>query len=89
VYGDGTQTRDYVHVDDIVRGLLLAIEWDKGMYEMGSGISMNVLEIAKAVGKPYEFAPAREGELLVSKCVNTTPNWKPEIDVLAYIRAKD
>lgn len=89
IYGDGMQTRDFVHVKDIVRGLLLAIEWDKGMYEMGSGKTMTVLEIAEAVGKPYEFAPAREGELLESRCANTTPNWEPEIDIMDYIRSSE
>lgn len=89
VYGDGKQTRDYVHVDDIVKGLLLAVDWDAGLYEMGSGIGMNVLEIVEAVGKPYEFVPAREGDLLISKCRNTTPNWAPEISIMDYINSKD
>jgi len=86
IYGDGKQVRDYVHVEDIVRGLIMAVDWSPGLYELGSGKGMTVLEIAEAIGKPYEFADAREGELLVSKCKNTTPNWKPEVDIMDYIR---
>src|SRR3990167_10494283 len=32
VYGDGKQTRDYVHVDDIVDGLVEAQNWEVGDY---------------------------------------------------------
>lgn len=87
VYGDGKQIRDFVHVLDIVKGLLLAQKWDSGLYELGSGKDVSVLEIAEAVGKPYEFAPAREGEILISRCKNTTPNWKPEMDIMDYIKS--
>lgn len=82
VYGDGLQTRDYVHVDDIVQGLSQAKEWDAGDYYMGSGISTNVLALAE--GKRINFAPARKEayEVIVP---NTTPNWKPTINVFDYL----
>ena len=32
IFGDGKQTRDYVHVDDIVAGLILAKDWPVGDY---------------------------------------------------------
>lgn len=38
LYGDGTQTRDFTHVDDIVRGLVLAGEHQlDGVYNLGTG----------------------------------------------------
>jgi UDP-glucose 4-epimerase len=38
LYGDGTQTRDFTHVDDIVRGLVLAAEHElDGIYNLGTG----------------------------------------------------
>jgi len=75
VYGDGEQTRDYVHIDDIVDGLILAMDWEKGEYFMGSGKSTTVNELAK--GKKINYAPARKEpyEVVVP---NTTPNWKPK-----------
>lgn len=83
VFGDGEQTRDYVHVDDIVEGLVRASEWPAGDYFMGSGTSLSVLDLAK--GKAMQFAPARKEarEVVVP---NTTPNWKPIINVLEYIK---
>lgn len=82
IYGDGTQTRDYVHVDDIVRGLVLAKDWKPGTYFMGSGKSTTVLELAE--GRYVTFSPAKKEshDVVVP---NTTPNWKPQIDVLEYI----
>lgn len=83
IYGDGKQIRDYVHVDDIVKGLLKAEDWPVGDYSMGSGIGTNVLKLAK--GKKIKFAPARreDREVIVP---NTTPNWRPKMDVLKYIK---
>jgi UDP-glucose 4-epimerase len=46
IYGDGTQRRDFVHVDDVVQGLLLA--WRRrvsGSLIIGSGHSITVLEL--------------------------------------------
>jgi len=82
VYGDGLQTRDYVHVDDIVQGLVLAKDWDAGTYFMGSGKSTTVLELAE--GKYVDFQPSRAEphDVVVP---NTTPNWNPTINVLDYI----
>ncbi len=46
VYGDGTQRRDFVHVDDVVTGLLAA--WHRatvGSVIVGSGRSVSVLDL--------------------------------------------
>ena len=83
IYGDGLQLRDYVHVDDIVEGLLSAIDWPKGEYEMGSGIATSVLDLAK--GKKINFAPARK-EARESVLTNNTPNWFSTIKVLEYLK---
>jgi len=38
IWGDGTQTRDFTHVDDIVEGLVLAAEHElNGVYNLGTG----------------------------------------------------
>lgn len=83
VYGDGEQTRDYVHVDDIVRGLLLASDWERGEYFMGSGTSTSVLELAWQ--KRVTFAPQRREPYEV-RVPNTTPNWHPRVDVFEYLK---
>ena len=82
VYGDGKQTRDFVHVDDIVEGLVKAKDWPTGEYELGSGIATSVSQLAH--GKMVDFQPARE-EIRESVLQNTTPDWKPIIQVLDYL----
>jgi UDP-glucose 4-epimerase len=50
VYGDGSQRRDYVFVDDAVAGILLACRAGvSGPLVVGSGTSTSVLELVAAV----------------------------------------
>lgn len=83
IYGDGEQIRDFVHVDDIVEGLLKARYWPKGEYFMGSGIGTRVKDLA--TGKRIVEAPARK-EIRESILPNTTPDWKPVIHVMDYLK---
>lgn len=82
IFGDGTHIRDYVHVDDIVKALILAQDWECGEYELGSTIGTTVLELAE--GKKITFAPARN-EAKESVLRNTTPNWEAIIKVKDYL----
>jgi UDP-glucose 4-epimerase len=88
IYGDGTSTRDYVHVSDLVVGILASIEWQTGTYSLGSGKNTSVLDIAKATGKPITHIHKIPGELQYSYVKNTAPGWKPTVDVLDYVRSK-
>jgi len=59
IWGDGTQTRDFTHVDDIVRGLELAADHElTGIYNLGTGkqYSFNTLvdRINDALGTDVE-----------------------------------
>lgn len=59
VYGDGRQTRSYVHVDDVVRANLLAADADLPAGEgvvlnVGSGEETSVNEIAALIGGTVE-----------------------------------
>lgn len=50
VRGDGTDLRDFVHVDDLVRALLLiAHEGERGVYNVGSGEVVSIGEVARRV----------------------------------------
>lgn len=85
INGDGTATRDYVHVEDVARAIKMAIDWPPGTYHLGSDIYHSVLELAKATGKKYTFGPAIEGEQHHTETSNTTPDWEPQIDVMDYL----
>ena len=71
IYGDGTQTRDYIYVGDLVEALLAAADGDElGVVNLGTETETSVLEIVRVLaaihgpGAPEpEFAPARLGEL--------------------------
>jgi UDP-glucose 4-epimerase len=48
IWGDGTQTRDFTHVDDIVRGIELAADHDlQGIYNLGTGESYSLNELVE------------------------------------------
>lgn len=89
IYGDGSSTRIYGHVDDVVQGILLSMHWPQGTYKLGSDQNYSVLQIADAVGKPVRFKPERKGEITHSRSElpNETPNWKPNINLMEYIHA--
>ena len=42
INGDGTQTRDYVHVHDVVRANLAAVDGPAGVYNIGTGVETDV-----------------------------------------------
>ncbi len=71
VFGDGTQTRDYIYVGDVVAAALAAGESDAtGAINIGTGIETNVLELIEALKNlsgndsfEPEFAPERTGEV--------------------------
>ena len=68
--GDGSQTRDFVFVADVVQGLLAAASAPAaGVYNIGTGVGSSVLELhqvcARAAGVELQprFGPERPGDL--------------------------
>jgi dTDP-L-rhamnose 4-epimerase len=54
VYEDGGQTRDFIHVRDIVQGCLLALtrpEADQGIFNLGTGNPTRVLDLAFTIAR--------------------------------------
>jgi len=52
VYGDGTSLRDYTYVDDVVAGILAAIEYSGSQYEVvniGNSRTVSLLEMVHAL----------------------------------------
>jgi len=93
IWGDGTQTRDFTHVDDIVRGLELAAEHElNGIYNLGTGeqYSLEYLvealnaELGTDVDPVYEENPIPESVYVhdtmadASKMTEAT-GWEPRI----------
>jgi UDP-glucose 4-epimerase len=69
IFGDGTQTRDYVYVGDIVTATLAAAEHPGGVLNIGAGVETSVLELYEriqrvaGVEREPELTNARPGEL--------------------------
>lgn len=73
---DGTGVRDYIHVVDLAKGHVKAIEKIKEKtgvvtYNLGTGVGYSVLDMVKAFEKasgakvPYEIKPRRAGDIPV------------------------
>jgi len=90
-YGDGSQTRDWVHVDDVVKAFCLAKGFKKDfeIFSLGSEVqtSLNqlykyLLELTDYKKKPI-FLKERSGDIkhmvMSYKNVNKALNWKPII----------
>ncbi len=90
IYGDGGQTRDFVHVDDVVRALMLA-PGAAGVFNVGSGVETSVLELHERCRevsgdeRAPTFAAAREGDVLRSvldvSLAGRELGWRPEISL--------
>ncbi len=76
---DGTGVRDYIHVTDLARGHVLALnkfreESAVRVYNLGTGHGYSVLEVVhafeKACGKkiPYVIKPPRAGDIATCYC---------------------
>ena len=99
IYGDGSATRDYVYVDDVVTAFLCAAEapvTTTGTFNIGTGVQTTVTElhrlIAAAVGvsRPPDHAEARTGEVHASALDPTRAGrelgWKPDTDLTDGIK---
>jgi UDP-glucose 4-epimerase len=70
IFGDGTKTRDYCYVSDIIDANMIALNSPvSGVYNLGRGIEVSDLEIFEAVREAVgsrispAFAPVRPGEV--------------------------
>ncbi len=77
IFGDGEQTRDFTHVDNVVRANLLALEADVSpgeVFNVGTGVQVTVNELyarmAELVGSGLvpQYADARPGDIRLSVC---------------------
>ena len=90
INGAGTDTRDYVHVDDVVAANLLALDSDICDHlNVGTGRQADTNTIyrliAARMGRPleHEHGPARPGDLrasaLDSSRIEAALGWKPKV----------
>lgn len=82
IFGDGTQTRDFVYVEDAVKSMLAACNLTKefGIYHIGSGMRIRILDLFSKIEKvmylandfedlraKFNYAKERKGEIKHSR----------------------
>ena len=96
IVGDGTQRRDFIYVGDVARAnelaaLMPGVKDHLGqVFNVGSGVNYSVQEIADAISDNQTYIPKRDGEMETTWSnidkVNKVIGWKPEVDVLEWIK---
>lgn len=99
VEGDGEQTRDFIYVEDTVRGLILAYEKEESRGEiinLGSGKDISINELLQGIcdymkySDEWEHRPARTSDVrnlcADSKKAKRILGFEPEVDFQEGIR---
>jgi UDP-glucose 4-epimerase len=89
IFGDGTQSRDFVYVDDIVAALLAVVGQAGGPYNVGTGADTTVAELHSAcsavagVGAEPRHEAARLGDIqrsvLDASRIGRERGWQPQV----------
>ncbi len=93
---DGTGVRDYIHVVDLARGHVSALNYMRGkhgvhVFNLGTGHGYSVLDVIhafeRACGKelPYEMCPRRDGDIAQTYCdaskAKELMGWEAQYDI--------
>ena len=87
IVGNGKQTRDFIHVDDLANAFIKVIKSKSvnKIYNLGSGKRTSINTIAKIFGGKKKFIPIRPGEPKNSLAniykIKKEINWKPKITI--------
>lgn len=86
IYGDGTVTRDFTHVSDVVRANILAAESGKvgkgEVINVGAGRNVTIKYLADMFGGPIEYGAPRieaHDSLADNRKAFELLGWKPEM----------
>jgi len=93
VYGDGSQTRDFTYIDDIVDGIILAIKKNikTDAFNLGGGNNISVNELISLIAEYTEkkveirYIEKQKGDVKDTLADNTKSRkvlkWKPKTDI--------
>ena len=91
IFGDGSQSRDFVYVDDIVSSMLAAVGHGGGPYNVGTGRATTVGELHDAcarvagVDSKPRLEDARLGDVqrsvLDSSLIGRELGWRPQVSL--------
>lgn len=90
IFGDGKQTRDFVHVSDVVRANVAAMEHgDGGVFNVATGSSVSINELARTIlditgsGANIVYRPERAGDIKHSRADmgRISGWWRSEVEL--------
>ena len=92
---DGTQRRDFTHIDDVVNANMLAMTVDHDRYgevfNIGSGVNYSVLELASMISNDTVMIDPRVGEAYITLADNIKAKnvlgWVPTKNIEDYIQS--
>ena len=98
ITGDGTQRRDFTHVDDIVDAMIRVVQLNKwgSVYELGRGKNHSIKEVVLMISKfsrgdvSWTYIPKIKGEVRETLCRSELARkklkWKPKINLEDWIK---
>ena len=94
ITGDGSQKRDFIHVQDLARANYMASVHPEKLntsFNIGFGGTLSVLELAKLISCSYEFIEKRDGEAEITFADNTKAKeilgWSPTVEMTDYLKS--
>ncbi len=87
IHGSGNQKRDFIHVNDVVEATVRAMnsEVHSNTFNVGSGLSYSILDIAKMISQDIVFSERRKGDAdSILADISDTKNilgWEPKISI--------
>lgn len=93
VTGDGTQTRDWIYVGDVVNAIMECYKDNykqtMNVYNIGSGIETQVIEVAKALTSKIVYMVKRNEphrSCADIGLIKNNLNWNPKTNLLSWIK---
>jgi UDP-glucose 4-epimerase len=93
IHGTGEQRRDFIHVTDIARANLSAlnVEYSSRTYNVGSGVNTSINELAQLFSLETEYVERRTGDAEITLAdieqTKTDLEWAPNIDLVSGIQS--
>ena len=99
VWGDGLQSRDFIHINDVIEGMLIALDTisDGSAVNLATGVKTSFMELIKILSeitdhkpviKPLRNKPvgvyARYADMSYA---NDLLNWRPKVDLRSGLRS--
>jgi UDP-glucose 4-epimerase len=98
INGDGSQTRDFVYVGDVVQANILAMKSSVNheFFNVGTGTTISVLELAELIIDAFGLSikpvhgPELPGDVKITKAdislAKKLLDWQPKVDIRKWLR---